>query len=200
MKRVKELKRRIKKDWKRKENKIKKSKRDGKRRENGKREELVEWVWTGIPTGIVGWILIPGIRMIYAIEEISGQNKSVAVKVIGNQWYWMYEKNIGSNLFKIEAHMKQEIELKKGEQRLLEVDTDLRLPVKTNVRVLVTSNDVIHSWAVPRLGLKIDACPGRLNIANIYLETPGQYRGQCSELCGVNHAYMPISLQGYKKC
>jgi heme/copper-type cytochrome/quinol oxidase subunit 2 len=129
---------------------------------------------------------------------------SLTLKVVGRQWYWSYEYNafddkldddqssIMSDIVSFDSYMDQDVET--GVFRLLKTDNDIYLPVHHHVRVLVTSSDVIHSWAVPALGVKVDACPGRLNQISLYVARVGYYFGQCSELCGVNHAFMPISL------
>jgi len=123
---------------------------------------------------------------------------AVTLKVIGRQWYWSYEytdlvrENWTSNDLVFDSYIDQDIE--GGILHLLKTDNDIYLPVNQYIRVLVTSSDVIHSWAIPALGVKVDACPGRLNQVSLYITRVGYYFGQCSELCGLNHAFMPISL------
>jgi len=125
----------------------------------------------------------------------------LTLKVIGRQWYWSYEytdeffteDNDEVSDIVFDSYLDQDFE-ESSLFRLLKVDNDVFLPVHSYIRVLVTSSDVIHSWAVPSLGLKVDACPGRLNQITLYIERAGQFFGQCSELCGLNHAFMPISI------
>jgi cytochrome c oxidase subunit 2 len=126
----------------------------------------------------------------------------LTIKVIGRQWYWTYEysdntitqtkKGVLLPQKQFDSVMISVEDLKIGELRLLEVDNTLILPIRTHIRVLVTAADVLHSWAVPSLGCKIDAVPGRLNQISLYIKRPGVFYGQCSEICGVNHAFMPI--------
>jgi len=123
----------------------------------------------------------------------------VTFKAIGHQWYWSYEfsdyvESLGDVNF--DSNMLYDAELTKGEFRLLSVDNPIVLPVDTHIRVIITSMDVLHSWAVPSLGVKVDGCPGRLNQAFIFLKREGVFYGQCSELCGVNHGFMPIVVKG----
>ena len=119
----------------------------------------------------------------------------ITIKIIGHQWYWSYEtieyrseKEIAFDSYML----KTTAELPRGGVRLLEVDKVLLLPVRTNIRLIITAADVIHSWAVPALGVKMDACPGRLNQVNLFINRPGTFFGQCSELCGIHHSFMPI--------
>ena len=134
---------------------------------------------------------------------------ALTLKVIGRQWYWSYEYTDAIKLpslvepadsvvaFNVlfDSYLDQDLE-ETSAFRLLKTDNDVYLPIQTYLRVLVTSTDVIHSWAVPSLGVKVDACPGRLNQISVYIERAGQFFGQCSELCGLNHAFMPISVVG----
>lgn len=118
----------------------------------------------------------------------------ITVKVVGHQWYWTYEYGDFDN-FVFDSYMVSTRNLERGELRLLEVDKRIILPIETHIRLVVTGADVIHSWAVPSLGIKLDAIPGRLNQVGVYIQRPGVYRGMCSELCGVNHAYIPIVVE-----
>lgn len=167
---------------------------------------VLEIIWTVIPTVILVFIAIPSLALLYSMDEL--QRPTVTLKVIGRQWYWSYEysdtnwsywhsmweegprKDVANVSF--DSYMDQDIE--DGFLRLLKTDNDIYLPTHQPVRVLVTSSDVIHSWAVPALGVKVDACPGRLNQVSLFIERVGYYFGQCSELCGLNHAFMPISV------
>lgn len=152
---------------------------------------FLEVTWTIIPIIILFIIGIPGISLLYASGEPISTNMSI--QVIGNQWYWTYEYNDIDLSF--DSYMIFEDDLNFGELRLLEVDHRLVVPSLTHIKLLVTSSDVIHSWAVPSLGIKIDACPGRLNAITLFIKKNGIFYGQCSEICGVNHAFMPIVVQ-----
>ena len=162
---------------------------------------LLEVVWTTLPAIILMVIAVPSFALLYSLDEII--NPSITLKVVGHQWYWSYEysdyKDLkGQTNLEFDSYMKSNDDLTKGSFRLLEVDNRVVLPVKTHVRVLVTAADVLHSWAVPSLGVKVDACPGRLNQVFIFLKREGVFYGQCSEICGVNHGFMPIVVQGVK--
>jgi cytochrome c oxidase subunit 1 len=160
---------------------------------------VLEIIWTIIPTIILIFIAIPSLALLYSMDEL--QKPSVTLKVIGRQWYWSYEYTDAlesgwaateANDLVFDSYMDQDIE--DGFLRLLKTDNDIYLPTHQSIRVLVTSSDVIHSWAIPALGVKVDACPGRLNQVSLFISRVGYYFGQCSELCGLNHAFMPISL------
>lgn len=154
---------------------------------------LIEIIWTCVPALALMVLAIPSFALLYSVDEVV--DPSLTLKVVGHQWYWSYEYNdLGSVEF--DSYMVAEDDLNVGELRLLEVDNRVILPVDTHVRLIVTAGDVIHSWAVPSLGIKIDACPGRLNQISVLLKRPGVYYGQCSEICGVNHAFMPIAVEG----
>ena len=155
-------------------------------------EKIVEFIWTIFPAIIL--IIIGKISLIilYSSEELV--EPSLTIKIIGNQWYWSYEYNDNCKLIQYDSYLIEEDELKEGELRLLEVDNRLVIPCKTYIRLLITSRDVIHSFGIPSLGIKLDAIPGRLNQVLIYVLKEGIYFGQCSELCGTRHGYMPIVL------
>nr|YP_011008236.1 cytochrome oxidase subunit II [Halosiphon tomentosus]WBP70137.1 cytochrome oxidase subunit II [Halosiphon tomentosus] len=160
---------------------------------------LLEVVWTIIPAGILMVISVPSYNLLYAMEEVI--DPSLTIKVVGHQWYWSYECsdiNFDSYLIADDDLAIPEVSGtgKAGKVfRLLEVDNRLFVPTNTHIRVLVTSADVLHSWAVPSLGVKVDACPGRLNQVFLFVKREGVFYGQCSELCGVNHGFMPIVVQ-----
>ena len=126
---------------------------------------------------------------------------SITLKVVGHQWYWSYEYSDYNHLteenegLNFDSYMIAEEDLVLGSFRLLEVDNRVVLPVNTHVRVLVTAADVLHSWAIPSFGVKVDACPGRLNQTSLFIKRPGVFYGQCSEICGVGHANMPIVVE-----
>jgi cytochrome c oxidase subunit 2 len=151
---------------------------------------ILEIVWTIIPSLILFIVAIPSFALLYSMEEILAPQ--LTVKLIAHQWYWSYEYgNLG---IEYDSYLVNERDLSKSEPRLLTVDHPLYLPVETNIRLIITSTDVIHSFAVPSLGLKVDAVPGRLNQLNVYINRTGLFYGQCSESCGVNHGYMPIQV------
>nr|NP_066486.1 cytochrome c oxidase subunit 2 [Rhodomonas salina]AAG17757.1 cytochrome c oxidase subunit 2 [Rhodomonas salina] len=157
----------------------------------------IEVIWTVTPSIILMILAVPSFALLYSMDEII--DPSVTVKVIGHQWFWSYEYSDYSNennekSIAFDSYMITEEDLEQGQLRLLEVDNPVVLPVKTHVRVLVTSADVLHCWAVPSLGVKIDACPGRLNQISLFIKREGTFYGQCSELCGINHGFMPIMV------
>jgi cytochrome c oxidase subunit 2 len=159
----------------------------------------LEIAWTVIPTLLLIYIAGPSFALLYSIDAFV--KPDFTVKVVGNQWYWAYEVDsfISKKTkkgFSFESYITADKDLKIGGLRLLEVDNQIVLPVNKMVEVLVTSNDVLHSWAVPSLGIKIDACPGRLNQVFVKLLRKGIYYGQCSEICGVNHGFIPIVVRG----
>jgi len=155
---------------------------------------VIEIVWTTIPALILMVIAVPSFALLYAVDEVV--DPSITLKVIGRQWYWTYEYEGEEGELVFDSYMIPEEELEKGELRLLEVDNRIVLPVETNIRLVVTASDVLHCWTIPSFGVKIDACPGRLNQVNLMIKRPGVFYGQCSELCGVNHGFMPIVVEG----
>jgi len=180
-------------------------------------ENLLETFWTEYPTVLVAILVIPVLIFLFAFEEVETGQWDFVIKVIGNQWYWTYELVVlngvydwltASNLelsisqpklINFESRVIMEADLQPGQFRLLDVDNVLVLPIHTPIHVYVTSSDVIHSWSVPSLGVKIDAVPGRINATSFTLTRPGVFYGQCSELCGVNHYAMPIQIIGIVK-
>nr|YP_007625370.1 cytochrome c oxidase subunit II [Nasua nasua]ADG22797.1 cytochrome c oxidase subunit II [Nasua nasua] len=152
----------------------------------------VETVWTVLPAIILILIALPSLRILYMMDEIN--NPSLTVKTMGHQWYWSYEYTDYEDL-NFDSYMIPTQELKPGDLRLLEVDNRVVLPMEMTIRMLISSEDVLHSWAVPSLGLKTDAIPGRLNQTTLTAVRPGLYYGQCSEICGSNHSFMPIVLE-----
>jgi len=158
---------------------------------------VLEIIWTLTPSFILMLIAVPSFSLLYSMDEII--DPSLTLKAIGHQWYWSYEysdyiQSKGASL-NFDSYMIPTEELALGQSRLLEVDNATVLPVKTHVRVIVTATDVLHSWAVPALGVKIDAVPGRLNQIQLFIKREGVYYGQCSEICGVNHGFMPIAIK-----
>lgn len=154
--------------------------------------QAVETIWTILPAIILVIIALPSLRILYIIDEIN--NPTLTIKTVGHQWYWSYEYTDYDEL-NFDSYIIPTSELKPGDLRLLEVDNRAVLPIEITIRVLVTSEDVLHSWAVPSLGLKTDAIPGRLNQTTLLATRPGLYYGQCSEICGSNHSFIPIVLE-----
>nr|WAB69855.1 cytochrome c oxidase subunit II [Osteocephalus aff. helenae DO-2022] len=152
----------------------------------------IEMVWTIMPAVILIVIALPSLRILYLMDEIS--NPDLTVKAIGHQWYWSYEYSDFSDL-NFDSYMVPTKDLTPGQFRLLEVDNRMVTPVGMATRTLITAEDVLHSWAVPALGVKTDAIPGRLNQASFLVSRPGIYYGQCSEICGANHSFMPIVVE-----
>ncbi len=162
----------------------------------------LEIAWTAVPALILLVIAVPSFRLLYF--EDRAPDPQMTVKVIGHQWYWSYEypdtgKASGQGEVKFDSNLVDEADLKPGQLRLLTADHPLVLPVGVRVRLLVTSEDVIHSWSVPAFGVKIDAIPGRLNETWVQVNSPGLYYGQCSQLCGINHGFMPIMVKAVPK-
>lgn len=163
---------------------------------------LIEVIWTALPVMILVAIAVPSLRLLYFMDAThltkEDDAKAITLKVVGYQWYWGYEYPDYA-VAPYDSYIVPEEELKKGQLRLLETDNHVVVPVDTNVRVQVTAADVIHSWAVPALGVKTDAVPGRLNETWFRITRPGTYYGQCSELCGVKHGFMPIVVDAVSK-
>nr|ADR10229.1 cytochrome oxidase subunit II [Ctenomys boliviensis] len=152
----------------------------------------VETIWTILPAIILIMIALPSLRILYMMDEVN--NPLLTVKTMGHQWYWSYEYTDYDEL-NFDSYMIPTTELKPGELRLLEVDNRVVLPMELPVRVLISSEDVLHSWAIPSLGLKTDAIPGRLNQTILTSMRSGLFYGQCSEICGSNHSFMPIVIE-----
>lgn len=151
----------------------------------------LEIAWTAVPALILVLIAIPSFRLLYFMDRV--QNADMTLKITGHQWYWSYE--YPDHNLKFDALMVQDTDLKPGQRRLLTTDNEVVLPAGVPIRIQMTADDVIHSWAVPAFGIKTDAVPGRLNETWVKITTPGIYYGQCSELCGVNHGFMPIMVR-----
>ena len=163
---------------------------------------FLEVVWTVIPIIILIVITVPSVKLLVFMDKAPKDEVEMTLKVIGHQWYWSYEYPDAGNLaFDSNIIPDEEIDASKGQIRLLEVDNRIAIPVDTTIRVIMTSEDVLHNWAVPAFGIKMDTVPGRINEAWIRVPAAkaGVYRGQCSELCGVNHGYMPIVIEAKTK-
>ncbi|MDC0057624.1 cytochrome c oxidase subunit II [Pelagibacteraceae bacterium] len=153
---------------------------------------LLETLWTAIPVIILIFMAVPSFKLLYEQDVIP--EAEMTIKVIGHQWYWEYQYPEHGDL-SFESYLVPEDELKDGDPRLLTVDNRLVLPVNKNIHVLITAGDVLHSFAMPSLGVKRDAVPGRLNETWMRIDRPGIYRGQCSEICGTGHGYMPVVIE-----
>jgi cytochrome c oxidase subunit 2 len=152
---------------------------------------LIEVLWTVVPVIILIFVAVPSFRLLY-LEDVIPE-ADMTIKATGQQWYWSYEYP-DHGKFGFDANMIPDGEIKPGQVRLLETDNPVVVPVNTTVRVIVTADTVLHAWSVPAFGVKIDAVPGRLNEIWFRADRAGTYYGQCSELCGVNHGFMPIQV------
>nr|YP_010890625.1 cytochrome c oxidase subunit 2 [Lycopodium japonicum]WJK71484.1 cytochrome c oxidase subunit 2 [Lycopodium japonicum] len=157
----------------------------------------IEIIWTIFPSIILMFIAIPSFALLYSMDEVV--DPAITIKAIGHQWYWTYEysdyNRSDEQSLTFDSYMIPEDDSELGQLRLLEVDNRMVVPAKTHPRMIITSADVLHSWAVPSLGVKCDAVPGRLNQTSIFIKREGVYYGQCSEICGTNHAFMPIVVE-----
>jgi cytochrome c oxidase subunit 2 len=164
-----------------------------------KHSSRMEYVFAAFPTIIIIYILVPSLFLLYSLDE--DLDPKMTIKVVGHQWFWNYEYELYADdlngtfvLYNdsFDSVLIQESELKFGAKRLLEVDKRLILPINVTLRFVITSTDVLHSWSIPEMGIKVDAVPGRLNQFISLINRPGVFYGQCSELCGVAHGFMPI--------
>ena len=153
---------------------------------------VLEVLWTAIPVVILIFMAIPSFKLVYQ-QDVTPE-VDMTIKVIGHQWYWEYQYP-DQNGLSFESYMIADEDLQPGQPRLLSVDNRLVLPINKNIQVLITAGDVLHSFAMPSLGVKKDAVPGRLNETWMRIEKEGIYRGQCSEICGTGHGYMPIVIE-----
>nr|YP_007026344.1 cytochrome c oxidase subunit II [Rutilia goerlingiana]AFV08625.1 cytochrome c oxidase subunit II [Rutilia goerlingiana] len=154
--------------------------------------QTIEIIWTILPAVILLFIAFPSLRLLYLMDEIN--EPAITLKTIGHQWYWSYEYSDFKNI-EFDSYMIPTNELSVNMFRLLDVDNRLIIPMNSQIRMLVTATDVIHSWTIPTLGVKTDATPGRLNQINFLTNRPGLFYGQCSEICGANHSFMPIVIE-----
>nr|YP_010259452.1 cytochrome c oxidase subunit 2 [Stachybotrys chlorohalonata]UIX25748.1 cytochrome c oxidase subunit 2 [Stachybotrys chlorohalonata] len=159
---------------------------------------LIELIWTVTPAIILILIAFPSFKLLYLMDEVNDPSMTIVSE--GHQWYWSYQYpdflNSDGESIEFDSYIVPDSDLEEGTLRLLEVDNRVRIPIKTHVRVGITSGDVIHSWACPSLGIKADAYPGRLNQVSLFLTREGVYYGQCSEICGILHSSMPIVVEG----
>lgn len=165
---------------------------------------LIEIVWTTVPALILCVIAVPSFTLLYSLDEIV--EPSLTIKAIGRQWYWSYEygdyasdSDLVGNGITFDSNILQDDDLAPGQLRMLDVDNRLVLPVNKHIRLLTSAGDVIHSFAVPSLGVKLDAIPGRLNQTMMFIKRQGVFYGQCSELCGASHSMMPIALEAVRE-
>nr|WMQ72170.1 cytochrome oxidase subunit II [Tibicinoides uncinata]WMQ72171.1 cytochrome oxidase subunit II [Tibicinoides uncinata] len=154
--------------------------------------QFIEFIWTLLPAVTLIFIALPSLRLLYLLDEVN--NPLLTIKIIGHQWYWSYEYSDFLNV-EFDSYMKSTDNLNNNEFRLIEVDNRMILPFNTQIRLMITSMDVLHSWAMPSLGIKLDAVPGRLNQTSFIINKPGLIFGQCSEICGSNHSFMPIVIE-----
>nr|YP_740270.1 cytochrome c oxidase subunit II [Solea senegalensis]BAF03543.1 cytochrome oxidase subunit II [Solea senegalensis] len=152
----------------------------------------IEVIWTILPAIVLTFIALPSLRILYLMDEVSDPH--LTIKATGHQWYWSYEYSDYENL-EFDAYMIPTQDLTPGQFRLLEADHRMVIPVESPIRALVSAEDVLHSWAHPRPGIKVDAIPGRLNQTTFMASHPGVFFGQCSEICGANHSFMPIAIE-----
>nr|BBG74477.1 cytochrome c oxidase subunit II [Paraulopus oblongus] len=152
----------------------------------------IETIWTLLPAATLIMIALPSLRLLYLMDEINDPH--LTVKAIGHQWYWSYEYTDYEDLG-FDSYMIPTQDLTPGQFRLLEADHRMVIPFGSPIRVLVTAEDVLHSWAVPALGVKMDAVPGRLNQTAFMSSRSGVFFGQCSEICGANHSFMPVVVE-----
>nr|YP_009528498.1 cytochrome c oxidase subunit II [Adelpha iphiclus]AYN60498.1 cytochrome c oxidase subunit 2 [Adelpha iphiclus] len=154
-------------------------------------EQMIELIWTILPAITLIFIALPSLRLLYLLDELN--NPLITLKSIGHQWYWSYEYSDFNNI-EFDSYMIQTPD-NLANFRLLDVDNRIVLPMNNQIRILVTATDVIHSWTIPSLGVKVDANPGRLNQTSFFINRPGIFYGQCSEICGANHSFMPIVIE-----
>nr|ARH54897.1 cytochrome c oxidase subunit 2 [Bruchidius cisti] len=154
--------------------------------------QTIEIIWTVLPAITLIFIAVPSLRLIYILDEVN--NPMITIKTIGHQWYWSYEYSDFKNI-EFDSYMIPMNEMNNFNFRLLDVDNRVVIPYESQIRMLVTAADVIHSWTIPSLGVKIDATPGRLNQISFTANRTGLFYGQCSEICGANHSFMPIVIE-----
>nr|YP_009350665.1 cytochrome c oxidase subunit II [Amitermes meridionalis]AQP27578.1 cytochrome c oxidase subunit 2 [Amitermes meridionalis] len=154
--------------------------------------QMLETIWTIAPAIILVFIAIPSLRLLYLMDEI--HNPVMTLKAVGHQWYWSYEYSDFTKL-EFDSYMVQQEDQQIDTFRLLDTDNRIVLPMNSPIRLIVTAADVLHAWTVPSLGVKTDATPGRLNQVSFSINRPGLLYGQCSEICGANHSFMPIVVE-----
>jgi cytochrome c oxidase subunit 2 len=154
----------------------------------------LEIFWTVIPAFVLLGIATPTFNLIYALDDLV--DPALVLKITGHQWYWSYEFSTSlDKTTNFDSYIVTTSDLNFGSLRLLETNERIILPQSTHIRLLITSADVLHSWTIPSFGVKVDACPGRLSQASIFIKRAGLFFGQCSEICGINHGFMPIVVK-----
>nr|QHR79548.1 cytochrome c oxidase subunit II [Necrobia ruficollis] len=154
--------------------------------------QMIELIWTILPAISFIFIALPSLKLIYILDEVN--NPAITIKTMGHQWYWSYEYSDFKQV-EFDSYMIPMNEANSWNFRLLDVDNRVVIPFKSQIRMLVSAADVIHSWTIPSMGVKIDATPGRLNQVGFTASRTGLFYGQCSEICGANHSFMPIVLE-----
>lgn len=154
--------------------------------------QTIEIIWTVLPAFILLFIAFPSLRILYLLDEIN--KPALTLKSVGHQWYWSYEYSDFKNI-EFDSYIIPTNELEESGFRLLDVDNRIVLPTNAQIRIIVSAADVLHSWTIPTLGVKVDATPGRLNQTNIFISRSGLFYGQCSEICGANHRFIPIVIE-----
>nr|AIW64792.1 cytochrome c oxidase subunit II [Mekongiella wardi] len=153
---------------------------------------LIETIWTMLPAITLIFIALPSLRLLYMLDDYN--DTLITIKTIGRQWYWSYEYSDFMNV-EFDTYMLKEQDLMNNSFRLLDVDNRTVIPMNSEIRMLTSASDVLHSWTIPAMGIKVDATPGRLNQGTFLINRPGLYFGQCSEICGANHSFMPIIIE-----
>ncbi len=156
----------------------------------------IEVLWTAVPVMILFVIAIPSFKLLYCADSI--EEAEMTLKATGRQWYWNYQYPDHGGV-EFDAYMVPDADLQEGQKRLLSTDNLVVLPVETNIRLLITASDVLHAFALPAMGIKLDAVPGQVNETWVRINQEGIYYGQCSELCGTGHSYMPITIKAVSK-
>lgn len=154
--------------------------------------QALELFWTVTPSFVLIFIGLPSIRLLYILDEV--YKPSLTLKTIGHQWYWSYEYSDFLDI-EFDSYITPTNELENESFRLLDVDNRTTVPINSQIRTIITAADVLHSWTVPAIGVKADAVPGRLNQVNFIINRPGLFYGQCSEICGANHSFIPICIE-----
>nr|QLY89665.1 cytochrome c oxidase subunit II [Hydraena riparia] len=154
--------------------------------------QMIELIWTILPAMTLIFIALPSLNLLYLLDEIN--SPLISIKSIGHQWYWSYEYTDFKNI-EFDSYMIPMNEMNMSSFRLLDVDNRIVIPYNSQIRMMVTAADVLHSWTIPSLSVKIDATPGRLNQINFFMNRTGLFYGQCSEICGANHSFMPIVIE-----
>nr|AAK31107.1 cytochrome oxidase subunit II [Pulex simulans] len=152
----------------------------------------IDIIWTPLPAFMLLFIALPSLRLLCLLDDL--HKPLITLKTIGHQWYWSYEYSDFNNM-EVDSYMIPNEELMDNNFRSLDVDNRIILPFNSQIRILITATDVLHSWTIPSLGIKVDATPGRLNQSNFLINRPGLFFGQCSEICGANHSFMPIVIE-----